>query len=443
MTDLPPPCFDHLLRLTDGTGVFEHARYSIPRRSHGYTIDDNARSLMVAAQAGDLSLDRLSRITASLISESLDAEGRVRNRLSLDGTWDPVSTTGDSLGRVWQALGAAAQAGQEWLAGTALSMVGRLAYVDPDPLRPSAFAALGAAALLAVDPSITPARVMAHKASRRLLDAPAQWDPWPEPRLTYANARVPEAMIALGLAIGDDVLCSRGLALLEWLGDVEWGDGHWSFTPVGGRGPSDPRLGFDQQPIEAAAMADAAYRAWRLTGEVRWADAVLDTGRWLTGANDTGVPLYDPETGGCADGLEPDGVNANQGAESTLSGLVVLMRCQDVASDHQPLKQPLLVDDSAPDRPIAGTIGQEYGPVGTSVSALHENDTIDVAVALPIEQGDHDRLWMNRQHPSGRGIEERHIGGVRPVGGPLMIEEQQPRVRLDRRGTGPYAEGAG
>ncbi len=441
MTGLPPPCFDHLLHLTDGTGVFEHARYSTPRRSHGYTIDDNARALIVATQAGDPSLDRLSRITASLISESLDTEGRVRNRLSSDGIWNPSSTAGDALGRTWQALGTAAHAGPEWLAKMSLSTVGRLAYVDAGPLRPSAFAALGVAALLAVDPSIISAQAVAARTRRRLLYAPAKWGPWPEPRLAYANARIPEAMMALGAVVSDDVLFSRGLTLLEWLVDVERCDGHWSFVPVGGRGSSNLLPGFDQQPIEAAAMADAAYRAWRLTGDDQWAEFVLDTGRWLMGANDTRVPLYDRGTGGCADGLQPGGVNANRGAESTLSGLTVLLRCRDVASDYEPLKQPLLIDDSSPDRAVGGTVGQENGPVGTSVGSLHEDDTIDVAGSLPIEHGNQQRLRKDRQHPSGRGIEERHIGGIRPVAGPLMIEEHQSRVRLDRRGTSPHAKG--
>lgn len=442
MTSLPLPCFDHLLRLTDGTGVFEHARYSTPRRSHGYTIDDNARALMVTARAGDPSLDCLSRTTASLLSESLDTEGRVRNRLSADGIWSPSSTAGDTLGRVWQALGAGVQVGPEWLAKTALGTVDRLAHVDVVPLRPSAFAAIGVAALLAADPSILSAQAVAGRTRRRLLCAPAQWGPWPERRLTYANARVPEAMMALGAAVGDDVLFSRGLTLLEWLVGVERCDGHWSFTPVGGRSPSDLLPGFDQQPVEAAAMADAAYRAWRLTGDARWADAVLDTGRWLMGANDAGVPLYDSGTGGCADGLQRGGVNANRGAESTLSGLMVLLRCRDVGSDCEPREQPLLIDNGSPDGPIGGTIGQENGPVGASVGSLHKDHTIDVAGPLPIEQRNQQRLRKDRQHPSGRGIEERYVGGVRPGAGPLVIEEQQPRVRLDGRCTGPDAEGA-
>ena len=315
--------------------------------------------------------------------------------------------------------------------------------MDTGPLRPSAFAALGVAALLAVDPSIVSAQALANRARRRLLYAPAKWGPWPEPRLTYANARIPEAMMALGATMSDDVLFSRGLTLLEWLVDVERGDGHWSFTPVDGRGPGDPLPGFDQQPIEAAAMADAAYRAWQLTGDDKWADAVLGTGHWLMGANDTGVPLYDPETGGCADGLEHDGVNANRGAESTLSGLMVLLRCRDVASGYEPLKQPLLVDNGSPDRPIGGTVGQQNGPVSTSVGPLHKDHTIDVTRSLPIERRDQQRFRKDRQHPSGRGIEERHIGRVHPVDGQFVIEEHQPRVRLDRRCTGPDADGTG
>lgn len=323
--------FDHLLRLSDAIGVREHTSYSTQHRPNGYNIDDNAEALVVATLSNDRTLDRLARATLSLISGSLDIHGRVRNRLSTYGVWDSTATAGDPLGRAWQGVGAAFRHGPLSLAEAAFEIANRLDYVDPEPLRPSAFAALGASDLLASDPAIRPAQVMADRARRRLLYSPARWGPWPEPRLTYANARVPEAMMALGHALCDDALTSRGLMLLEWLANVEWHGGHWSFTPVGGRGPNDARPAFDQRPIEAAAMADASFVAWQLTGDNRWAGAVLDTGFWLMGVNDARISLYDRSTGACRDGLGPTSVNNSQGAASTLSGLLVLLRCRDVA----------------------------------------------------------------------------------------------------------------
>ncbi len=157
----------------------------------------------------------------------------------------------------------------------------------------------------------------------------ALW-PWPEDRLAYDNARIPEALLAAGALLPNDGLFAAGLRLLEWLVTMETHDGHFSFTPVGGWAPGEPRPGFDQQPVEAAAMADACGRAWSLTGDRRWKDGVEAVARWLVGANDTGAVLYDPQTGGCGDGLGPDYTNLNQGAESTLAALSVLQQAEMV-----------------------------------------------------------------------------------------------------------------
>jgi hypothetical protein len=134
-------------------------------------------------------------------------------------------------------------------------------------------------------------------------------------------------MLAAGRVCNDGDLTERGLETLGWLVNIETRDGHFSFTPVGGWAPGEARPGFDQQPIEAAAIADACERAWAITGEDRWRHDVLVCGEWLIGANDGRVPLYDPNTGATSDGLMPGGANANSGAESTIAGLAVLEAC--------------------------------------------------------------------------------------------------------------------
>ena len=130
--------------------------------------------------------------------------------------------------------------------------------------------------------------------------------------------------MAAGRALGDEALVSEGLRLLDWLVGVEHGENGFSFTPVGGRGPESLSPGFDQQPIEAWAMADACLLAFEIEGGERWATATEDAAMWVMGRNDTHGVLYDPATGAGFDGLEADGVNQNRGAESTLAVLGAL-----------------------------------------------------------------------------------------------------------------------
>ncbi len=156
--------------------------------------------------------------------------------------------------------------------------------------------------------------------------------PWPEPRLTYANATLPEAMIAAGSVLDRPVLLRRGLDLLEWLLARETRHGHLSVTPVGGSGPEDRAPGFDQQPIEAAALADACARALDVDGSRRWADGITAATDWFLGDNDGGVLMWDPHTGGGFDGLQRSGANLNQGTESTLAFLSTMQHARRTAS---------------------------------------------------------------------------------------------------------------
>jgi hypothetical protein len=185
-----------------------------------------------------------------------------------------------------------------------------------------AFAALGAVEVLDAYPAHVGARALLTDALpvlRGRADDPG-W-PWPEPRLTYANASVAEAVLAAGYALGDQGAIADGLALLAWLFEVQTRDGHLSPIGVGGWGPGEPRPAFDQQPIEVAALADAAARALALTGAHEWAVALQCCVAWFAGDNDSHVALFDPATRGGFDGLESGGRNGNQGAESTLAAL--------------------------------------------------------------------------------------------------------------------------
>jgi hypothetical protein len=167
-----------------------------------------------------------------------------------------------------------------------------------------------------------------HKGARRLLaDAvttigwptPASVWPWPEARLTYANAVLAEVHLAAGKYLDARRLVDSGLLLLGWLMEQETQDGHLSTAPVGGWTIGDPRPGFDQQPIEAAAIADACARAHAITGDAVWVDGLELAIGWFLGENDAKVELADWRTGGGSDGLHQSGCSDNQGAESTLA----------------------------------------------------------------------------------------------------------------------------
>jgi len=318
----PPPKFDHLLRLTDRRGTFEHARLAEPRP------DDMARVLVVATREPDAEgpVNGLAGVALRFLNEAQAFTGACRNRMDSTGRWTDEPSTEDAWGRCIWGLGTAA-------GHSDVSLVGRLAVIQLERAaqarstspRAMAFAALGAAELLAVDPEHRAARklITDYAASLAAPNGDVAW-PWPEPRLTYANAVLAEAMIAAGVALDDMMLRQRGLDLLAWLVDYETADGHLSPTPVAGRGAEDARPGFDQQPIEVAALADACARAAAVDANPIWSDGVRAAAAWFLGANDAGETMWDPDTGGGYDGLHADGVNLNQGAESTLAVISTL-----------------------------------------------------------------------------------------------------------------------
>jgi hypothetical protein len=323
--------FRHVVAMTDRHGTFEHADLAAPRREHGYCVDDMARVLLVTSREPEpspVSLE-LARRSLRFLADAQGATGRSRNRRSADGRWHGRRGTEDCWGRSTWALGSAAAASPGYPADSARAYFDHAAQQRSRWPRAMAFAALGAAAVVQADPRAARARALLADAGALLLDLGAHQETgwaWPEPRLTYANAAIPDALLAAGHALGREELTHRGLELLGWLLDRETADGHLSVTPVGGAGPDDRGPAFDQQPIEVATMADACARAAALTGDPRWSDGVRMAGRWFEGDNDAGALMWDPSTGGGYDGLTAHGPNRNQGAESTLALIATRQR---------------------------------------------------------------------------------------------------------------------
>jgi hypothetical protein len=328
MTATPAPTFDHLRRMSDDTGLLQHARGAIPRREHGYCLDDVARGMVVLGREPNppVELRRLLECYLAFTTQAQSGTGAFRNRLGYDRRWQDAPATGDWWGRALWGLGTvAARSEAGWLRDDALACFELGALQRSPAPRARAFAALGAAEVLDRYPN--------HEGAHRLLkdiaeaaDRPREdpeW-PWPEPRLGYANAVLAEVLIVAGKYCHDDTLAADGLRLLEWLLRTETLDGHLSLTPAGGWRAGQPRPDFDQQPIEAAALVDAYARAWALTGDRSWAAAIGRGVAWFTGDNDLKAPMVHPGTGGGFDGLGRDGPSTNQGAESTLALLSTL-----------------------------------------------------------------------------------------------------------------------
>jgi len=329
---MPAPRFDHLLRLTDRRGTFEHACLDEPRPEHGYCTDDMARVLIVATREPDPDgqVKGLAGLAVRFLNDAQSYAGTCRNRMDSKGRWAHEPALEDAWGRcIWGLGTAAAHSDVALVRRLAVIQFERAAQVRSPWPRAMAFAALGAAELLSVDPG--------HRAARGLLtdyadtvakpNGDAAW-PWPEPRLTYANAVLAEAMIAAGVALEDSTLRQQGLDLLGWLVEYETAGGHLSPTPVAGRGPDDLRPAFDQQPIEVSTLADACARAAAVDPGSIWPDGVLSAAAWFMGVNDARQLMWDPETGGGFDGLHADGVNRNQGAESTLAVISTLQHAR-------------------------------------------------------------------------------------------------------------------
>ncbi len=322
----PEPTLRHLQRLTDDTSLFEHAIGSLPHRSLGYCTDDAGRGLAIAVRSTEDGAEALAERWLSFLVQAYDSDGRFRLRMGFDRRWTDDPSSDDACGRAIFGIGVAA-AISPWahVRREARRLFELAAAFRSGSPRATAHAVVGAADLFIADERCISARSLVEDGLARLPRGTNddRW-PWPEQRLAYGNALLPEALIAAGHAVGDDAAIQEGLRLLRWLVDVQTLDGHLSFAPASGRGPDDAVPAFDQQPIEAGQLADACARAFEITNDRSWLEAVRLCVRWFEGLNDTGVRMFDPETGGGFDGLEPAGVNENQGAESTIALIATL-----------------------------------------------------------------------------------------------------------------------
>ena len=338
MSDAPATDFDHLLALSGPFGTYEHAHGTVARVEGGYCTDDVARVLLVVVRERRVTpaLAELARSSLNFLSLAQSPDGRFRNRRLTNGQWRGAATADDCWGRAVWALGSALARGHDVVPDSmVMALFDRSVTVRSRWPRSMAWATLGAIEVLRVNNTHRGARALVE-ASVPILSRREYGDEWcwPERRLTYANAVLAEALLAVGAQLEDGDLLEAGLRRLRWLLAMETRDGHLSVTPVGGRGQRDGGQQFDQQPIEVAAIADACVRAFELTADVSWISGIDRAVKWFLGDNDGGVLMYDAESGGGYDGLTSAGPNLNQGAESTIALLTTLQHGRRFALSH-------------------------------------------------------------------------------------------------------------
>jgi len=334
---------DHLDRMTDSTGLIQHAIYGIPRRESGYTTDDNARALRLCVRLGNQRPDErmLRRVTTYLsFLEYARGVGRgFHNFLSYERRWLDAEGCGDCQGQavrsLAEVLGSSLPAGHRALARELIDTV-LPTLADLRSLRAQAYVILAWGHLWTAGiQNIEPLETVAWSAARRLVECYARalrpdWQ-WFESRMTYANAVLPHALFIAAQRWPKEDFLDAARASLAFLDHQTTSEG--VFWPVGNEGwypRGEEKASYDQQPVEAATMAEAALAARRLLGDEKHLAIFRRCRGWFHGQNSLRQPLADVACGACCDGLQASGVNRNQGAESTLAYLTVEMHNAEI-----------------------------------------------------------------------------------------------------------------
>jgi glycosyltransferase involved in cell wall biosynthesis len=340
--DLPILRLDHIMRMSDGTGIFQHAIFNVPNFHEGYCTDDNARAYILCNLVEELDAktpredrDRLATTYLAFLAAAFNRDtGRFRNFMSHGRQWLEEAGSEDSHGRALWALGIGAarsrNEGQRKLSAHLFEngLPSVESFTSP---RAWAFTLLGIHEYIFESPSNPWAKAAREALTCKLVNlwkqcATEDW-PWFEPSVNYDNARLSQALMLSGRLMPHPEALEIGLKSLRWLTSLQRTQaGH--FRPIGSNGfyvRGGVRADFDQQPVEAQAMVSACFEAFRATQDAAWTGEARRSFEWFLGCNDLGLHLYDSRTGGCSDGLHSEGVSENQGAESSLAFLLSLV----------------------------------------------------------------------------------------------------------------------
>ena len=351
---MPDMQMDHFLSMCDDTGLLQHAVHSVPDRSHGYCVDDNARALLLACALNNPGEQRLPEVLtarfAAFVQHAWNPDTkRFRNFMGFNRAWLEDSGSEDSHGRTLWALGEcsrrdASPSRRRWAAALFVEALPTAeAFRSP---RAWAFTLLGLDSYCAVSPDDLHAQEVRHRLVDRLMGGLAtvespDWT-WFEQGLAYDNARLPQALMLTGMATQTPAYVDAGLRSLRWLMTQQTTPtGH--FRPVGTAGFGELRQqprAFDQQPLEASATIAACLTAWRAEGDAEWKAIAANVFAWFLGSNDLSVTLVDVHTGSCRDGLHPDRANENRGGELAVSWLLGLADMRQLARVSAGLTKP-------------------------------------------------------------------------------------------------------
>ncbi len=332
---LPPFKLDHLFRLSDSTGILQHAVFNVPNYSEGYCTDDNARAFILTVLLEDIGgkahhdMDQLATSYLAFLWDAFDrTSGRFRNFMAHSRQWLEKTGSEDSHSRalwaVGTALGRTKNQGYRNLCGL-LFQLGLPAVDDFTSPRAWAFTLIAIHEYLRCfsgDRAVNTAREsLAKKLVQLYHDHSADDWTWFETIVTYDNPKLSHALILTGHWTSQPEMLEIGLKSLRWLAEIQTSEQR-CFRPVGSNGfykKGETRAQFDQQPVEAHSMLSACIEAYRVTNDAFWLNEARRAFEWFLGRNDLGLPLYDSATGGCRDALHSDRVNQNEGAESSLA----------------------------------------------------------------------------------------------------------------------------
>ncbi|XHH08330.1 MAG: hypothetical protein ACFCUE_12265 [Candidatus Bathyarchaeia archaeon] len=338
---IPAVKLDYLKAFTDDTGIFQHARYCIPKRGEGYTTDDNARALVTCAQYSNfknkLQVKRLANIYLAFLNYMQKPDGSFHNYLSYDRRFLDVDGSEDCLGRAIWGCGVAVNSKlfedtklvAEEILYKALPCLDRStslrAYASTIFGLYNCIKAKPADSLLDATKKLADRMVQQYKN-----EAKPKWR-WFEAYLTYDNARLPQALFEAYMVTNKQVYLDVAKESLDFILDTQIIDK--KFVPIGNNGwhyYGGERAVYDQQPLEAASLVDASADAYYATGQTHYLDVAVLAFEWFLGRNTRKLVMYNSKTGGCYDGLTADSVNSNQGAESSLSYLMARLRIDEL-----------------------------------------------------------------------------------------------------------------
>jgi glycosyltransferase involved in cell wall biosynthesis len=352
--ELPRINLHHFQVLTDDTGILQHSFFTIPNREHGYSLDDNARALIVSCMYYNLRKDeqiiKYIKIYLAFVYHAFNYENnRFRNFMSYDRTWLEETGSEDSHARALWGLGVAVNnAPNEAIRDMATRLFGDAISVVESFTSPRAwsFVIFGTYQYLNIfsgDASVRKIQeILAEKLYALYKDNFKPDWPWFEDKLTYANANLSHGLIIAGQRISRLDMFDAGISSLDWLIKNQTSpEGHISV--IGNKNwhkKNDKESKFDQQPIEIMNITISCSTAFMFTGDEKWINKARKSFSWFLGQNDLGVQIYNYQTGGCRDGLHSQGTNANEGAESTLAWLISLLTMYKLFEEQVLAKEP-------------------------------------------------------------------------------------------------------